>query len=155
VKAKEGDEKIGEWSHQFNAPESGCLVDPAGSVVFTAPTCDKLGYYTITAVTGISYFIGEDEISAGVYTVNNGTTVEIEAKADQGYYLTPGATSKWSYTFTALTNCVTTTATTTTPTKLPVTSGDSTIANVTMLSAIAGVITVLGFAARSILVKNI
>ncbi len=151
-----GDESEFRWTHTFSTPN--CLVDPDGKVVFTAPTCDKLGYYTITAVTGISYYIGEDEdaiaIAAGSYTVKNGTSVVITAKANPGYYLPNNVEFiEFRYTFTSLTNCVTSVAAAT-PKKLPLTSGDSTIANVTILSTISAIIVVIAIGARKILVKR-
>jgi|GEM_PF-1069354 len=141
-----------EWRWTFKTQD--CLIDPAGSVVFTAPTCSQSGYYTLADITGIIYHVGNAVVAPGKYTVQTGTTVTITATADNGYFLTPGVPSAWTYTFTALNNCVTTVASTTKPTTLPLTSGDPTIANVTMLSAISAVIAVIGVGARSLLVKR-
>jgi hypothetical protein len=80
-------------------------VTPA-AVTFTAPTCDKLGTYTVPSSEGFVYKIGDDVAAAGTYTAQNGTTVTITAEVSGvGAFIPDGATDSWTYTFTAPTDC--------------------------------------------------
>jgi hypothetical protein len=90
---------------------NGCLggteiteVTPA-AVTFTAPTCDKLGSYTIPATEHVKYMVNGEVVAAGTYTVQNGTTVTVTAVADQGFFIGDETTDTFSNTFTAPTNC--------------------------------------------------
>lgn len=133
---------------------NGCNYAPA-NVTFTDPTCEALGTYTIPESEGFTYSINKDVTAAGEYTAPNGSTVTIIVHALEGYEL-DGATSEWTHTFTAPAeaDCVLG-STSTPPAKLPVTSGDSTIANVAILSSIVGLVTILSLVARSVLARQI
>jgi hypothetical protein len=152
-----------QWSHVFDFPTAEeCVlgtqsVTPA-AVTFTAPTCSALGYYTITGTTGIKYYVDNQIVTSGKHTVQNGKTVTITAVADESYEIKAGATNQWSYTFTAPTNCDGSGSilgtSTTNPTTLPATNGDSTLANIVSLSIITIVVMLLGAIARRITVRQ-
>lgn len=69
------------------------------SVTATAPTFDDgTDTYTITATTGVDYYVGGALTSAGTYSVTAPATVTITAQAQPGYTLT--GTTSWSFDFT-------------------------------------------------------
>lgn len=150
-----------EWSHSFEIPTIDECVQGVASVtpapvVFTASTCDTLGYYTITGTTGVEYYVDGQVVAAGKHTVANGKTVVVTAVADTelGYEIKEGATNQWSYTFTAKTDCVLG-ASTDEPSVLPETSGDSTAVGLTLLTVISGFVVSLGAIARRIFARQI
>jgi len=147
-----------EWSYTSTAPSAASCVLGITTVVpikvtFTAPTCSVLGTYTIPSITGVVYSVGGVVKTSGTYAVANGATVVVTAAAAEGYSIEDTITSKWTYTFTAL-SCGSVLGTSTTVTTLPLTSGDTTAANVTIFSLVAGAITIIGFAARSIFARQ-
>jgi len=150
-----------EWSYTFTAPSAASCVLGISTVVpikvtFTAPTCSVFGTYTIPSITGVIYSVGGVVKTAGTYAVANGATVVVTAVATEGYFIENTVTSRWTYTFTTP-SCGgngSVLGTSTTATSLPLTSGDTTAANVTIFSLIAGAITIIGFAARSIFAQQ-
>lgn len=148
------------WAHGFHIKTvEECVLGTESvtpkAVTFKAPTCDVLGSYTIPTMTGIKYYIDGKVVASGTYTAQNGKTITVMAVAEEGYNIKKNATNQWTYTFNAPSaeSCVLG-AGTIKPTTLPLTSGDSTIANITLLSIAAGVITIVSFAARSIFARQ-
>ena len=145
-----------EWSHIFKTPEGctlGAMTTTPLAVTFKAATCEAAGSYTIPTVEGVAYSVDGVVKAAGTYSVSSGTTITVVATATGEYELKEGSVNKWTYTFTALTGCVL--GTSTTATTLPTTSGNSTLANVILLSSITGLISMLGFAISKVFVKKI
>lgn len=149
-----------KWTHTFTFPTVEQCVQGATSVTptavtFTAPTCTVQGFYTVPTTTGVKYYVDDKVVTAGNHSVANGTTIKVTAIADLDYEIKAGATNQWTYTFTAPTNCggqgqvLGTTITT-----LPVTSGDSSIATVTILSILAGIVVIITAIGRSLLTKR-
>jgi hypothetical protein len=71
------------------------------SVTFKAPTCTTLGSYTIPETEGVSYKINDEVVAAGTYSAQNGTTVTIEAAADEDHFIADETVDTWTNTFTA------------------------------------------------------
>jgi len=146
------------WDHTFTAPEEcgevlGAEDVTPVAVIFTASTCDAIGYYTIPAVAGVKYSVDGVVKAAGKYTVANGNSVIVIASPiSEDFTLKTGSVNTWTYDFKALTGCVL--GASTTATTLPVTSGESTTGNLIVLSTVAGLITAIGFAFRSVFARK-
>ncbi len=149
-------EGVAEWSHLFTRP-TDCVLGAQSvtpdAVVFTAPTCSLSGFYTIPETNGVDYMVDGKIVTSGKHVVANGTTVTVTAVAQADFELKEGATNQWTYTFTAPTDCGSGSVlgdSTTTPNSLPVTSGDTTMANLIVLTTIASVVTMIGFSIRKV-----
>jgi hypothetical protein len=91
------------WDFSFTEPSPACTVKvvPVKPIVTqavcTGPGDHDLAYYTITAVTGVLYYVkidggAEQPVSAGKHDIPDGTsTVQVIAKGDvQNYYVIDG-----------------------------------------------------------------
>lgn len=82
------------------------LVTPTARMVDLK--CDTDGSYTLDDVEGVRWFIGDDEVQPGTYTVSAATTVVVRAEADApDYGLEPGASDEWTFVFTEPKDCPT------------------------------------------------
>lgn len=147
------------WSHGFHIKtDLECVLGTESvtpeAVIFTAPTCDKLGYYTVPEMQGVKYYVNGQVVDKGKHVVANGTTVTINAVAEEGFSIKEGATNQWTYTFTAPTNCGGG-GSVLGATNLPNTSGDMTAASVTIISVAATFITILGAVIRSLMIRQL
>lgn len=145
------------WSHQFTVPTDCVLgaqsVTPE-PVIFTAPTCSLQGFYIIPETNGVDYTLDGKILTSGKYIVKNGETVVITAVAKSDFELKEGATNQWTYTSTAPVNCdgvgSVLGASTGAPGTLPLTSGDSTLSNLTVLSIVTTMFTGAWLAIRKV-----
>lgn len=111
IKAYRGSTVVGEWSHSFSEPNDACLtevipVEPSISQAVCTGTPGEVSTagYTLTAVTGVNYFV---KVNSGSWTpattgtlqvLNPGDVLEVKAVGDwaSGYYITtPGETAKF------------------------------------------------------------
>lgn len=94
-----------QYKYLMETRISGALVRPKAAVVIKttvgqpavpiSPSWDALqDEITINAVTGISYFVGEDE-KTGTFVITESTTVT--ATADEGYYIPSGTINEWTF----------------------------------------------------------
>ena len=106
------DDVMTEWTLEFNEPETECgfefptfpLVSP--SVTSTQPNCDSAnGSYTLSATEGVTWFVNGVERAAGTYQSAAGTSVSIEAVANEGFGFGFEQQTEWDVTFTAATDC--------------------------------------------------
>ncbi len=75
------------------------LVTPTARMVDLA--CDTAGSYTLDAVEGIRWFIGDTEVEPGTYAVSSASTVVVRAEAiAPDYGLEPDAPSEFTFVFT-------------------------------------------------------
>lgn len=79
------------WSNTFAATTT---VTPAAPM-FT----DKPSTYTIPATTGVQYYVNGAVTAPGTYKAKGTGTVEITARAQDGYVLTEDATTSWKQAF--------------------------------------------------------
>lgn len=79
------------WSNTF---ASTMAVTPAAPV-FT----DKPSTYTVPATTGVQYYVNGAATASGTYKAKGTGTVEITARAQDGYVLTEDAPTSWKKTF--------------------------------------------------------
>ena len=88
---------------------SGALVKPKSAIVLTrsegtavvatAPTFDTAtNTLTIPNITGVEYTIDGEVVTAGEVEIDE--TVDVVARATDGYYLQPNTTSHWVFTYT-------------------------------------------------------
>ncbi len=69
--------------------------------------CDTAGSYTLDDVEGVRWFIGDDEVQPGTYTVTAASTVVVRAEAESpDYELADGATDEFTFVFTEPDDCV-------------------------------------------------
>ncbi|MBX9472070.1 hypothetical protein [Microcella sp.] len=81
------------------------LVTPTARMVDLE--CDTTGSYTLDDVDGVRWFIGNDEIQPGTYTVTTAQTIVVRAEADAPEFgLEPGATDEFTFVFTEPDDCV-------------------------------------------------
>tara|TARA_B100000513_G_scaffold185828_1_gene107204 strand:+ start:5000 stop:7168 length:2169 start_codon:yes stop_codon:yes gene_type:complete len=111
IKAYRGSTLVGEWSHSFSEPNEECYtevtpIEPAISQAVCTGTPGEVSTagYTLTAVTGVNYFV---KVNGGSWTaattgslqvLSPGDEFEIKAVGDwaAGYYITtPGETAKF------------------------------------------------------------
>jgi serine protease len=87
---------VAEWSHTFKA--TPLQVSPA-AVVFTDKDGTAEDTYTVPAVEGVEYLVGDKATEAGTYPGLGTVTVKARAKAD--YVLSAGTVTEWTHTFKA------------------------------------------------------
>lgn len=81
------------------------LVTPTARMVDLA--CDTAGSYTLDAVEGIRWFIGDTEVEPGTYAVSSASTVVVRAEAiAPDYGVEPDAPSEFTFVFTEPEDCV-------------------------------------------------
>ena len=81
------------------------LVTPTARMVPLA--CDTAGSYTLDDIEGVRWFIGDQEVQPGTYTVSTATTVSVRAEAEAPEFgIEPGAQTQWTFTFTEPVDCV-------------------------------------------------
>ncbi|WP_349034904.1 hypothetical protein [Pseudarthrobacter sp. SORGH_AS 212] len=85
-----------EWSHEFKATPYPAT--PA-AVTFTDEDGTAEDTFTIPAIEGVEYLIGDAVKAAGIYPGSGTVTVKARAAAD--YVLADGATAGWSHEFKA------------------------------------------------------
>jgi LPXTG-motif cell wall-anchored protein len=83
---------------------TGKLVTPTATMVTL--TCDAAGSYTLDAVEGIRWFVGDTEVKPGTYAVGTASTIVVRAEAiAPDYGLEPGAKSEFTFVFTKPKDC--------------------------------------------------
>ncbi|WP_458781253.1 RHS repeat domain-containing protein [Arthrobacter sp. D3-16] len=85
-----------EWTHAFKA--TPYQVTPA-AVVFSDKDGTAEDMFTVPAMEGIEYLVGETVTAAGTYPGSG--TVTVKARATTDHVLAPGATSEWTHAFKA------------------------------------------------------
>jgi hypothetical protein len=81
------------------------LVTPTARMVDLE--CDTDGSYTLDDIEGVRWFIGDDEVQPGTYTVTTAQTIFVRAEADAPEFgLEPGATDEFTFEFTEPDDCV-------------------------------------------------
>lgn len=95
------------WTFSFTVPDPADCVLGAESVrplpvTFVDNDCIVEAGYTIPSTIGVKYFVNGSLIAttAGVYTVDSNTTINVLAVADEGYIIDDGAAFSWSHIFT-------------------------------------------------------
>lgn len=158
------------------------VVPPSATVTIDHPTKDSVSHYQVHLIT-VPELVASASVSKTPATCEAGEVLVYGAITNATYdeSSTPdGATGPADYeviaiadegaeftgesTFTGTLTGPLTDAScdedgevlgTVTPTKLPVTSGDSTIASVAILSSVVGLVTILSLVARSVLTRQI
>ncbi|MGK3649730.1 S-layer homology domain-containing protein [Pseudarthrobacter enclensis] len=85
-----------EWSHGFKA--TPYPVKPA-AVVFTDMDGTAKDTFTVPAMEGVEYLVGDKVTAAGTYAGSG--TVTVKARALTDYVLVEGASAEWSHEFKA------------------------------------------------------
>lgn len=81
------------------------LVTPTARMVDL--TCDADGSYTLDDIEGIRWFIGDDEVQPGTYTVSTASTIVVRAEAEGPEFgLEPDAQDEFTFVFTEPDDCV-------------------------------------------------
>ncbi len=80
------------WTFEYK--DSG---DQTTTVTPKAPTqgADEV---TIPTVTGVDYLV-DGKVVTGTLTIPDGTTIVVTARAQDGYVITEGATTRWTFTY--------------------------------------------------------
>jgi len=80
------------------------LVTPSAS--FAQLGCTTAGSYTLDAVEGVRWFIGETEVKPGTYAVASATTIVVRAEAESPKYgIDPDAKSEFTFVFAKPAEC--------------------------------------------------
>jgi hypothetical protein len=80
------------------------LVTPSAS--FVQLGCKTAGSYTLDAVEGVRWFIGEAEVKPGTYAVSGATTIVVQAVAESSKYaIDPDAPQEFTFVFAKPAEC--------------------------------------------------